>query len=112
MNLKSNTHIFYWPNSTIYRKLPVINQHFIKLSLCWIHNASSVNILIAASLQRYLIQAQFQNISDPDKIGQLLSDSIFEAHQRTCLLSRDQIQAGCSQGINDFKVEQYKKMVS
>ena len=50
--------------------------------------------------------------ADPDKIGQLLSDSIFEAHQRTCLLSRDQIQVGCSQGISDFKVEQFKKMVS
>ena len=50
--------------------------------------------------------------SDPEKIGQLLADSIFEAHQRTCLLSREQIQAGCSQGINDFKVEQFKKMVS
>ena len=50
--------------------------------------------------------------SDPEKIGQLLADSIFEAHQRTCLLSREQIQVGCSQGINDFKVEQFKKMVS
>ena len=49
---------------------------------------------------------------DPDKIGQLLSDSIFEAHQRTCLLSRDQIQVGWSQGISEFKVEQFKKMVS
>ena len=49
---------------------------------------------------------------DPDKIGQLLSDSIFEAHQRTCLLSRDQIQVGCSQGVSSFKVEQFKKMVS
>ena len=51
-------------------------------------------------------------ISDPDKIGQLLSDSIFEAHQRTCLLSREQIQVGCSQGVSQFKVEQFKKMVS
>ena len=50
-------------------------------------------------------------ISDPDKIGQLLSDSIFEAHQRTCLLSREQIQVGCSQGVSQFKVEQFKKMV-
>ena len=50
--------------------------------------------------------------SDPEKIGQLLADSIFEAHQRTCLLTREQIQAGCSQGIDDFKVEQFKEMVS
>jgi len=50
--------------------------------------------------------------NDPEKIGQLLADSIFEAHQRTCLLSREQIQAGCSQGINDFKVEQFKEMAS
>jgi len=53
---------------------------------------------------------QVQN--DPDKIGQLLSDSIFEAHQRTCLLSRDQIQVGCSQGVSSFKVEQFKAMAS
>jgi nuclear receptor subfamily 1 group F protein 4 len=50
--------------------------------------------------------------NDPDKIGQLLSDSIFEAHQRTCLLSRDQIQHGWSQGINEYKIEQLRKMPS
>jgi len=50
--------------------------------------------------------------NDPDKIGQLLSDSIFEAHQRTCLLSREQIQVGWSQGINEYKVEQFSKMPS
>jgi hypothetical protein len=58
-------------------------------------------------------QVYLQNVqNDPEKIGQLLSDSIFEAHQRTCLLSREQIQVGCSQGISDFKVEQFKEMVS
>lgn len=50
--------------------------------------------------------------NDPDKIGQLLSDSIFEAHQRTCLLSREQIQVGWSQGINEYKVDQFRKMPS
>lgn len=50
--------------------------------------------------------------NDPDKIGQLLSDSIFEAHQRTCLLSREQIHVGWSQGINDYKVDQFRKMPS
>ena len=64
-------------------------------------------------------------VSDPDKIGQLLSDSIFEAHQMqllsesifeahqmTCLLTREQIHVGWSQGINKYKVDQFRKMVS
>merc|ERR1719464_2610744 len=56
-------------------------------------------------------QVYLQNVqNDPEKIGQLLSDSIFEAHQRTCLLSREQIQVGCSQGINERAVEQFKDL--
>jgi len=52
-----------------------------------------------------------QNVqNDPDKIGQLLSDSIFEAHQRTCLLARDQIHQGWSQGINQYKVDTFRKL--
>jgi len=50
--------------------------------------------------------------NDPDKIGQLLSDSIFEAHQRTCLLTREQIQVGWTQGISEYKVDQFRKMPS
>lgn len=56
-------------------------------------------------------QVYLQNVSnDPEKIGQLLSESIFEAHTRTCLLNREQIQLGCSQGINERAVEQFKNM--
>ena len=41
-----------------------------------------------------------------------ITEASFNAHQRTCLLSNELIQVGFSQGISDFKVEQFKKMVS
>ena len=46
------------------------------------------------------------------KMWQLISDCIFEAHQRTCFLTREQIQLICSQGINEEEVEQFMDMVS
>ena len=41
-----------------------------------------------------------------------ITEASFNAHQRTCLLSNELIQVGFSQGISEFKVEQFKRMVS
>ena len=64
-----------------------------------LENPTKKNIIIA-------------RIEHARKIRQLLSDCIFEAHQRTCLLSPGEIQLGFSQGINEEEVEQFMNMVS
>lgn len=44
------------------------------------------------------------------KVRQLMSDSIFEAHQRTCPYPRDQIQLKMSEGLDQDKIFQFKSM--
>jgi len=55
-----------------------------------------------------ILQEQLQN--DPDRIGQLLSNSIFEAHTRTCLLTREQIQEAWTIGVDQEKLFRFRNM--
>jgi len=55
-----------------------------------------------------ILQEELQN--DPDKIGQLLSNSIFEAHTRTCLLTREQIQEAWQIGVDQEKLFRFRNM--
>ncbi len=50
--------------------------------------------------------------ADPEKLASALSKTIYEAHMRTCHLSRDQIQQLWSQGFDQQKLFLYKNMVS
>nr|UUJ74941.1 HR3 isoform X1 [Lepeophtheirus salmonis] len=56
----------------------------------------------------YLLQEELQN--DPDRIGVLLTNSIFEAHTRTSLLTRSQIHEQCKQGVDQVKLYTFKNM--
>ena len=53
---------------------------------------------------------QMCRLSDPDRIGVLLTNSIFEAHTRTSLLSREQISDGWQAGIDPAKLFAFKNM--
>ena len=48
---------------------------------------------------------------DPEKINQLVANSIFEAHQRTCLLSSDQIQEKWTMGVDERILVEFRNMV-
>ncbi|XP_040578105.1 probable nuclear hormone receptor HR3 isoform X3 [Lepeophtheirus salmonis] len=49
-------------------------------------------------------------VPDPDRIGVLLTNSIFEAHTRTSLLTRSQIHEQCKQGVDQVKLYTFKNM--
>jgi len=49
---------------------------------------------------------------DPEKINQLVANSIFEAHQRTCLLSSDQIQEKWTMGVDERILVEFRNMAS
>lgn len=49
---------------------------------------------------------------DPERIGVLLMNSIFEAHTRTSLISKEKIQELWKQGVDQNKLFQFKNMVS
>ncbi len=49
-------------------------------------------------------------LSDPDRIGQLLSSSILEAHTRTSLLTREQIAMEWRSGVDPAKLLAFKAM--
>ena len=51
-------------------------------------------------------------LTDPERIGVLLSSSIFEAHTRTILLTYDQIRERWRAGVDQQKVFMFKNMVS
>ena len=44
-------------------------------------------------------------------MSKLVASSIFEAHQRTCLLSIEQIQEQQTMGIDESRIMEYKNMV-
>lgn len=50
-------------------------------------------------------------ISDPERIGVLLSSSIFEAHTRTILMTYDQIRERWRVGVDQQKLFLFKNMV-
>ena len=47
-----------------------------------------------------------------EQVSTLVASSIFEAHQRTCLLTIEQIQEQWEQGIEQSKVEDFMRMVT
>nr|UUJ74942.1 HR3 isoform X2 [Lepeophtheirus salmonis] len=49
-------------------------------------------------------------VPGPDRIGVLLTNSIFEAHTRTSLLTRSQIHEQCKQGVDQVKLYTFKNM--
>ena len=51
-------------------------------------------------------------LTDPERIGVLLSSSIFEAHTRTILMTYDQIRERWRIGIDQQKLFLFKNMVS
>eukprot|EP00096_Caligus_rogercresseyi_P003019 TRINITY_DN1551_c0_g2_i1.p1 TRINITY_DN1551_c0_g2~~TRINITY_DN1551_c0_g2_i1.p1 ORF type:complete len:676 (+),score=199.09 TRINITY_DN1551_c0_g2_i1:459-2486(+) len=62
----------------------------------------------SSSHDLYLLQEELQN--DPDRIGVLLTNSIFEAHTRTSLLTRGQIHEQWKQGVDQVKLYTFKNM--
>ena len=50
-------------------------------------------------------------LSDPEKLAALLSKTIHEAHARTCLLTREQIQELWLQDVDQQKLFLFKNMV-
>jgi len=52
------------------------------------------------------------SFSDPERIGLLLSTSIFEAHARTSLLSKEQIQDHWKTGVDAAQLFAFKNMVN
>ena len=56
--------------------------------------------------------ATFFPLSDPERIGALLIDSVFEAHTRTSLMPREQIREEWTKGIDRAKLFSFKNMVS
>ena len=51
-------------------------------------------------------------LTDPERIGVLLSSSIFEAHTRTILMTHDTIRERCRAGVDQQKLFLFKNMVS
>jgi hypothetical protein len=51
------------------------------------------------------------SVLDPEKLAALLSKTIHEAHARTCLLTKEQIQELWLQGIDQQKLFIFKNMV-
>jgi len=52
-----------------------------------------------------------QDYGDTDEnVSKLVASSIFEAHQRTCLLSIEQIQEQQTMGIDESRIMEYKNM--
>ncbi len=49
-------------------------------------------------------------LADSDRFGALLSTSIFEAHTRTSLLTREQIQEQWKSGVDQAKLFSFKSM--
>ena len=86
--------------------MQVCSSWRVRITKNILENPTKKNIIRArmerARKMRQQVQQQVQQITD----------CIFKAHQRTCFLSREQIQLGCSQGINEEEVEQFRNMVS
>lgn len=61
-------------------------------------------------IELFLIDV-YHLFSDPERIGVLLTNSIFEAHTRTSLLSKEQIQEHWKTGIDQTKLYAFKNMV-
>ena len=74
-----------------------------------LENPTKKNIIRARMERARKMRQQVQQLKQQ---VQQLTDCVFKAHQRFCLLSREQIQLGCSQGINEEEVEKFKDMVS
>ena len=51
------------------------------------------------------------SFSDPDKISNLLADSVHEAHTRTSLMPREQIREEWKKGIDRNMIFNLKNMV-
>ena len=54
----------------------------------------------------------FAFFPDPDRVGVLLTSSIFEAHTRTSLMTKEQIQEQWKVGVDQAKVFSFKNLVS
>ena len=51
------------------------------------------------------------SLADPDRISNLLADSVLEAHTRTSLMPREQIREEWRKGIDRNRVFALKNMV-
>ena len=51
------------------------------------------------------------SLSDPDRISNLLADSVLEAHTRTSLMPREQIREEWKKGIDRNRLFALKNMV-
>lgn len=53
---------------------------------------------------------QEELLNDPERIGVLLTNSIFEAHSRTCIFTSDQIREQWRMGVDQAKLFAFKNM--